>query len=331
MNSFTRFAIIGTGSWGTALAVALHRAGLTVSMWGRDESIANALSSGSGNPTYLPDIDLPAIRADTNPAILAENDAILSVVPAQKTRDILQRAAPYIDSDKPILVCAKGIEQASLQFMTDVVGEAIPTAVPAVLSGPSFAEDVARGLPTAVTLACEDEELGQALTKAIGQPSFRPYWTDDVIGAQIGGALKNVLAISCGIVEGLELGRSAHAALLSRGFAEMRRLALAMGAQETTLSGLSGLGDLVLTCSSTQSRNMSFGLALGKGASAPELLSSQTSVVEGAATASAIVQLANQYSIDMPISQSVYDILKGNLTVERAITSLLERPFKGEI
>ncbi|MEM8635748.1 MAG: NAD(P)H-dependent glycerol-3-phosphate dehydrogenase, partial [Pseudomonadota bacterium] len=228
------------------------------------------------------------------------------------------------------LLCAKGIERQSLKLMTTVLEEALPDALPAVLSGPSFAHDVARGLPTAVTLACADEEVGSALVQAIGQPMFRPYWSPDLIGAEVGGAVKNVLAIACGIVEGLELGKSAHAALLSRGFAEMRRLAVALGAEDRTLSGLSGLGDLVLTCSSSQSRNMSFGIALGKGEKASDVLSRRSSVTEGAATAPSLALLASKLGVEMPICEAIDKILRSETTVDQAITRLLDRPFKEE-
>ena len=215
--------------------------------------------------------------------------------------------------------------------MTDVLAEELPETIPAVLSGPSFAADVARGLPTAVTLACNDGVLGHDLMAAIGRDVFRPYWSDDLIGAEIGGAVKNVLAIACGMVEGLRLGKSAHAALLTRGFAEMTRLGVAMGARAETLAGLCGLGDLVLTCSSTQSRNMSFGKALGEGRSAEAILSERRAVTEGAATAPALVALAEREGVDMPICNAVSGILDGKITVGEALDGLLSRPFKGEV
>ena len=214
--------------------------------------------------------------------------------------------------------------------MSDVLTQTIPHATPAVLSGPSFAADVARGLPTAVTLACEDKALGETLMKAIGRPTFRPYWSDDLIGAEVGGAVKNVLAIACGIVEGQQLGRSAHAALIARGFAEMTRLTVAMGGEAQTLSGLCGLGDLVLTCSSVQSRNMSFGKALGEGQSAEEILGARNSVTEGVATAPALIKLARKNGVQMPICQAVDDILAGRASLQGVISALLSRPFTEE-
>lgn len=328
--SFDTIGVMGAGAWGTALALTARAAGRDVRIHSRDPALADALSSGRGNPTYLPGIDLPPLPAFTDPAGLEGADAILAVVPAQYARTAFEAAAVHIAPGTPVLLCSKGIERGSLCLMTDILAQTVPGAVPAVLSGPSFASDVARGLPTAVTLACKDEALGNALMRAIGRPTFRPYWTSDVLGAEIGGAVKNVLAIACGMVEGLGLGKSAHAALLTRGFAEMRRLAAAMGAERETLSGLCGLGDLVLTCSSPQSRNMSFGRALGEGQSAEDILASRKSVTEGAATAPALVQLAAQRGVDMPICKSVHDILAGTVTVSEAMNQLLSRPFREE-
>ncbi|MEQ9316770.1 MAG: NAD(P)H-dependent glycerol-3-phosphate dehydrogenase, partial [Henriciella sp.] len=260
-----KVGILGAGAWGTALAYTAKEAGRDVKIWAREPDVAEALSRGNGNPTFLPGLDLPAMEASTELGSLAVSEVILSVVPAQHARGLFSDLAPHVSAGTPILLCSKGIEQSTLSLMTDVLHETVPQAVPAVLSGPSFAADVARGLPTAVTLACSNKALGEELMQAIGRPTFRPYWSNDLIGAEIGGAVKNVLAIACGIVEGLKLGKSAHAALIARGFAEMTRLAVALGGQAATLSGLCGLGDLVLTCSSIQSRNMSFGKALGEG------------------------------------------------------------------
>jgi glycerol-3-phosphate dehydrogenase (NAD(P)+) len=240
---------------------------------------------------------------------------------------VLESFLPYARPRLPIVLCAKGIEQSSLSLMTDVLGETIPKALPAVLSGPSFAIDTAQGLPTAVTLACTDEAIGNQLIEALGTSRFRPYLATDLIGAEIGGAVKNVLAIACGISEGRELGKSAHAALISRGFAEMTRLALAMGGKRETLAGLCGLGDLVLTCSSPQSRNMSCGLALGRGVSLADIMASRKAVTEGVASAPAVVALAQRHGVDMPICQAVDDILAGRISVEAAIEALLARPF----
>lgn len=327
---FQRFGVLGAGAWGTALAVTVQEAGRDVIIVAREPEVAEALSAGRGNPDFLPGVALPVLKATTDTAALAGCDAVLAVVPAQFARAAFLQAGDVIAPGTPVLLCAKGIEQSSLALMTEVLAETLPQAVPAVLSGPSFAADVARGLPTALTLACEDERLATALARAIGRPQFRPYWSRDLIGAEIGGAVKNVLAIACGMVEGLGLGRSAHAALLTRGFAEMKRLAAARGALPETLSGLSGLGDLVLTCSSPQSRNMSFGKALGEGQSAADILAARRAVTEGAASAPAIAALAARHGVEMPICQSVAAILAGEVTVSDALEALLARPFRQE-
>jgi glycerol-3-phosphate dehydrogenase (NAD(P)+) len=229
-----------------------------------------------------------------------------------------------------MVLCAKGVEQGSLKLMTEVLAEALPQAAPAVLSGPSFAGEVARGLPTAVTLACPDDALGRALAEALATPSFRPYLAPDMVGAEVGGAIKNVLAIACGIVEGRGLGRSAHAALITRGFAEMTRLAEALGGQAETVAGLCGLGDLVLTCSSPQSRNMSVGLALGRGETLEAALAGKLSVAEGVASAPAVRQLSARLGIETPIAAAVAAILAGEVEVDAAIAALLSRPLRAE-
>lgn len=334
MAKFSRIGVLGAGAWGTALGASLYKTaaerGLQIPVWALESEVADALTRGDGNPVYLPGYDLPQMQASSDMSSLANCDALLAVVPAQFARKSFETLAPLIAPGTPILLCAKGIEQKTLSLMTDVVKETLPQAVPAVLSGPSFAADVARGLPTAVTLACEDEALGKALMEAIGQPAFRPYWSDDLIGAEIGGAVKNVLAIACGICEGLQLGKSAHAALIARGFAEMTRLGVALGGKAETLAGLCGLGDLVLTCSSPQSRNMSFGLALGQGRSAAAILAERNAVTEGVATAPALVKLAQKHGVEMPICEGVAAILSEDLTVSDAMTALLSRPYKGE-
>ncbi len=330
MREIRVIGVMGAGAWGTALALTAHEAGRTVRLHAREADVAAALSAGEGNPRFLPGVDLPRLPAGTDPAILAGADAILAVVPAQFARLALAEAAPHIAAGTPVLLCAKGIEQGRLALMTEVLAETVPHAVPGVLSGPSFALDVARGLPTAVTLATEDVALGRVLMAAIGRPVFRPYWSSDLIGAEVGGAVKNVLAIACGLTEGLGLGRSAHAALLTRGFAEMTRLGVAKGARADTLAGLCGLGDLVLTCTSTQSRNMSFGKALGEGRTAEDVLGERQAVTEGAATAPAIAALADRLGVDMPICQAVAAILAGRTTVGDAVDALLSRPFREE-
>ncbi len=322
--------MLGAGAWGTALAVCAIAAGRDVKVWAREPDIAEALSKGRGNPVFLPDTVLPSMSASTDMAHLAGCDAILAVAPAQHLRSALRTLNTYLKPGAAIALCSKGIERGSLKLMTQVLAEECPNASPAVLSGPSFAIDVARGLPTAVTLACPDRATGDAWRRAVGRPHFRTYWSDDLIGAEAGGAVKNVLAIACGVCEGMGLGRSAHAALIARGFAEMTRLGVALGGRAETLAGLCGLGDLVLTCSSSQSRNMSFGMELGRGKSAKEILAQRKSVTEGAETAPAVVELARKLGVDLPICGIVLEMVEGRLDARAALDSLLNRPLKDE-
>lgn len=329
-TTFQRVGVAGAGAWGTALAICALAAGRDVKMWALEADIAAALSAGQGNPTFLPNTTVPAMPASTDMATLADCDAILLVAPAQHLRATVRRLAPHLKPGTPIALCSKGFERGSLKMMTDVLAEEAPQASPAVLSGPSFAIDVARGLPTAVTLACPDRAIGDAWMRSIGRPHFRTYWTDDLIGAEAGGAIKNVLAIACGVCEGMGLGRSAHAALIARGFAEMTRLGVKLGGRPETLAGLCGLGDLVLTCSSPQSRNMSFGMELGRGKSAQEILSTRKTVTEGAETAPAVVALAKKLNVDLPICEVVLDMIEGRLDARAAVDRLLNRPMKEE-
>jgi glycerol-3-phosphate dehydrogenase (NAD(P)+) len=272
----------------------------------------------------------PQLKATTALADIAEADAVLMVAPAQHVRRVAGALAASLPEDRPVVVCAKGIEQATGKLMGDVIAEALPQATLAVLSGPSFAADVARGLPAALTLACRHEPTGAMLAERLAGRNFRLYWTSDVAGVELGGSLKNVLAIAAGIVDGKGLGASAHAALVTRGFAEMRRLGEAMGARPETLMGLSGLGDLILTCGSPQSRNMSLGRALGQGKSLAEILGSRNSVTEGVYTAAAVVRLAHEKRIEMPIVEAVHAILEGKVAVDTAIGELMSRPLKAE-
>ena len=326
-----RAGVIGGGAWGTALAEVCARAGREVILWAREPDVVASVNGGRENAVFLPGVRLdPAIRATAEMADLASADFILAVAPAQHLRAALTAFAPHARPRLPILLCAKGVEQGSLKLMTQVLAETIPAAAPAVLSGPSFAAEVARGLPTAVTLACPDEDLGWTLAEAIATPAFRPYLASDMIGAEAGGAVKNVLAIACGIVEGRGLGRSAHAALITRGFSELTRLAVALGGAAETVAGLCGLGDLVLTCSSPQSRNMSVGLALGQGQSLAEALAGKLSVAEGVASAPAVRDLARRLGVDAPICQAVAAILDGQVGVDSAIQGLLSRPLREE-
>ena len=327
---FESIAVIGAGAWGTALALNAHRAGRKVKIWAREADVARKLSRGEGNPRYFPEVTMPPISATDRLEDLAECDAIMMVTPAQFARAAMESLAPIVKKDASILLCSKVVEAGTLKLMSEVLSECMPEARGSVLSGPSFAIDVAHGLPTAVTLASHSTDEGEAWVNAIGRPEFRPYFAPDVIGAEIGGAVKNVLAIACGAVEGMGLGRSAHAALISRGFAEMTRLAVAMGARQETLMGLCGLGDLVLTCSSMQSRNMSFGYALGQGRIAADILAERQSVTEGVASAPGVVSLASRFDVDMPICEGVAAVLGGQATLTEAVDALLNRPFRSE-
>lgn len=323
--------VIGGGAWGTAMAQTLASAGRDVTLWAFEADCVDAINTTHENTLFLPGVTLsPAISATTDLSALGACDAVLAVSPAQFMRRSLESYAPHVPTGQPIVLCSKGIEISTRMFMSDVLSDVIPHATPAVLSGPSFAIDVARGLPTAVTLACADEAVGAALVQAIAARTFRPYYSPDVLGAEIGGAVKNVLAIVCGIVLGKDLGRSAHAAIIARGFAEMTRLGTALGCNAETLTGLSGLGDLVLTCSSEQSRNMSCGLAMGRGQSARDIVSGRTAVTEGVATAPALKALAQSRGVDMPICFALADILAEKISVDQAITALLSRDHKAE-
>ncbi len=331
-TKFQNFGVIGGGAWGTALAQTLAANGKNVKLWAFEQDCVEAINNQHENTLYLPGVPLHKnIHATTDFADLADVEAVLAVAPAQHMRGILAGFAPYAATGLPVILCSKGIEISTLSFMSDVLKDSVPQATTAVLSGPSFAIDVAKGLPTAVTLACADEKLGFQLAASIAAPTFRPYLSTDVLGAEIGGAVKNVLAIACGIVLGKGLGRSAHASLIARGFAEMTRLGEALGARRETLTGLCGLGDLVLTCSSEQSRNMSCGLALGQGQTLGEIMGGRTAVTEGVATAPALRQLARNVKIEMPISEAVAAVLAGDIDVDTAIAGLLTRPQKNEV
>jgi glycerol-3-phosphate dehydrogenase (NAD(P)+) len=329
--SYKHVGVIGAGAWGTALAQVCARAGLDVTLQARETEVVASVNTAHENTLFLPGIALePAIQAVADMAGLASCDLILAVAPAQHLRSALKALASHLKPGVPVVLCAKGVEQGSLKLMTEVAEETIPGTPVAVLSGPSFAGEVARNLPTAVTLACEDEALGRAIAEAIATPTFRPYIAGDLIGAEAGGAVKNVLAIACGIVEGKGLGRSAHASVITRGFAELTRLAVALGAKAETVAGLCGLGDLVLTCSSPQSRNMSVGLALGQGMTLQEALAGKLSVAEGVASAPAVRALARKLGVEVPICEAVAAILAGEIAVDAAIVGLLSRPLKSE-
>lgn len=330
-SAINKIGIVGGGAWGTALAVACAAAGREVVLWARESAVVEAINGEHRNTMFLPDAALdPAIRATSDFADVAAMDAVLLVAPAQFLRATAAELAAHWSDGAPAVICAKGIEQGSGALMSEVVAEALPQARQAVLSGPTFAAEVAKGLPTAVTLACEDAELGSALVTALGTATFRPYLAHDIVGAEVGGAVKNVIAIGCGIVSGRSLGSNARAALITRGLAEIMRLGRSLGAQVETLMGLSGQGDLVLTCSSEQSRNMSLGAALGRGERLSDILSLRNSVAEGLSSAPAVVALAERLGVDMPISAAVNAILHEGADVDEAIAKLLSRPFRSE-
>lgn len=328
---FRTAGVIGAGAWGTALAQVAGWAGLDVLLQAREPEVVDSIRARRVNEAFLPGVTLDdRVRVTGELADLAACDVILAVPPAQHMRSTLQAFAAHHRPGVPVVLCSKGIERGSLKLMTDVLAETLPAAPAAVLSGPSFAAEVARGLPSAVTLACADEALGESLMETLSAPAFRPYLATDLVGAEVGGAIKNVLAIACGMSEGRGLGRSAHAALITRGFAEMTRMGVALGGQAETVAGLCGLGDLVLTCSSPQSRNMSLGLALGQGQSVEQALAGKRSVAEGYESAPAVRELAAKMGVDMPISLAVAALLAGETTVGDVIEDLLSRPLKAE-
>jgi glycerol-3-phosphate dehydrogenase (NAD(P)+) len=326
--AFDRIAVLGGGAWGTALANVTARAGRNVMLWEHDEANAEQLAQKRESRFLRGARIEDGIEVTRELADAARAQAILLVVPAQVTRAVVKALAAAIAPNTPVIACAKGIEHGTHKFMTEVIAECAPTAVPAILSGPSFAADVARGLPTAVTLAAQDEALAAELARALASRGFRPYQSSDVRGVEIGGAAKNVLAIAAGIVTGRGLGASALAALTTRGFAELVRFGRAHGAKPETMMGLSGLGDLILTCSSPQSRNFSFGVNLGKGVAAADIHG--TGLAEGVYTAPVLLEMARARDVDMPISAAVAAMLSGRMNVDEAIESLMTRPLRSE-
>ena len=325
MPSFKSVAVIGAGAWGTALAGVAARAGREVVLCARNADSAKQIAATRSNPK-LPDVKLDAAIAVTSDIAQAANaDIILIATPAQNLREAVSLLAPHLAKAKPVIACAKGIERGTHRFMTEVIAAAAPDAAPAILSGPGFADDVARGLPTAVTLAAKDEQLAAELVQALGSATFRPYHSTDIRGVEIGGAAKNVLAIAAGIAVGRKLGASALAALTTRGFSELIRLGHACGARSETMAGLSGLGDLILTCSNQQSRNFALGIALGRGEAKPA-----GKLAEGEFTAPVMIELALSKDVELPVSSAVAAILRGAVTIDEAIEGLLTRPFKAE-
>ena len=323
-----KLGVIGGGAWGTALAQVAAAGGRETLLWALEAEVVAAINERHENSLFLAGVPLdPHIRATSDLGELDACDAWLVVTPAQHMRSVLARGP---SGDRPLILCSKGIEEKSGALLHQVAREAAPNSPIAVLSGPTFAHEVASGLPTAVTLAASDSALGEQLRGRIARPQFRIYVTDDVAGAEIGGAVKNVLAIACGIVDGKGLGQNARAALIGRGFAEMTRLGLAFGARRETLAGLSGLGDLVLTCSSTSSRNFSLGKGIGEGRAPAELLSDRRTVAEGAFTAPVLARIARERGIDMPIVQAVDALLTGGASVDAVLNEILSRPPKAE-
>ncbi len=332
MNSYQHFGIIGAGAWGTALAQTLVRTGRDVTLWAYEAEVAGTINARHENTKFLPGISLnPQIRATNKLEDLALCEVWLMVTPTQAMRSVCQKlAAMHSEKKPPVIIGSKGIEKESLALPAAIIAAELPDHTLAILSGPTFAAEVAKDYPAAITLACKDPDLAQQLAQAIGGRTFRPYISEDLIGAQIGGALKNVLAVACGIAAGCGMGENARAALITRGLAEMVRLGKALGARAETLMGLSGLGDLVLTCSSTQSRNMSLGMALGQGANLADILAARTSVAEGVPTAAAALELAQKHDVEMPIVAAADAILNHGASVGDTIAALLARPFRAE-
>ena len=332
MGDQTRIGIIGGGAWGTALAAAMRRAGCAATLWAREAEVVEAINTRHENTGFLPGIALdPGIHATAELGEAADADVVLLVAPAQHTRDLTRDLAPALRPGTPLVICAKGVETGSGALLSEVVAETLPGAPVAVLSGPSFAAEVARDLPTAVTLAAADMALAERLATIIGSTNFRPYHGDDPVGVQIGGALKNVIAIACGVAKGRGLGDNTGAALITRGLAEMARLGAALGARRETLMGLSGLGDLVLTCTHEQSRNFTLGIAVGQGSILDDYLAGRMTVAEGVASAQATVVLASRHDVELPIAGAVDAVLNRGADIGHEIAGLLARPFTPEL
>lgn len=328
MTSYDRFGVVGGGAWGTALAQLLAAGGAPVRLWAREADVVAAINAEHRNPAFLPGAQLsPSLTATADLAAMADCDALLVVVPVPYLRAVLAELPP---GDAPLIFCSKGMEAGSFAFPVDMARDIAPHRPHAVLSGPTFAHEVAAGLPTAITLAAADVALATKLAQALARPHFRPYVSTDVIGAEIGGAVKNILAIACGIVEGAGLGLNARAALISRGFAEMTRFGLSRGAKAETLAGLAGLGDLVLTCTSANSRNFALGQGLGRGEAIDALMADRRTIAEGAFSAPVVAAAARADGVDMPIADTVARLVAGEMQVADAIQALLSRPLRLE-
>jgi len=327
----SKIGIIGAGAWGSALAMIMRRAGNDVVLQAHEPETADDINQNHVNTVFLPGVELdPDIQATTRLSDAVDADAVMVVAPAQHLRTICEAAAADWPDNVPAIICAKGIEQKTCALMSEVVSMALPRKPVAVLSGPTFAIEVARDLPTAVTLACRDETLGKVLMEQMNTRHFRIYRSQDVMGAQIGGAIKNVLAIACGIVDGRGLGENTRAALVTRGLAEMIRLGAAKGAKQETLAGLSGLGDLTLTCNAMQSRNFSLGVGLGQGKTLDQITAERKAVAEGGFTASSVVDLARKIDVEVPICSAVDKVINHGVEIDTVISGLLSRPLKEE-
>ena len=332
MNHLSEIAVIGAGAWGTALATLAHRVGNRVTLWSRNPQVVQSIRRTRMNEVYLPEVYIdPEVRVTEDLADLRQSEVILLAVPAQHLRALCISLSDLVAEHVPLVICAKGIERGSLMFMHEVVHSILPRNPIAILSGPNFAREAATGLPTATVLACADMHLGNRLVHLLGGKYFRPYLTDDVMGVAVGGALKNVVAIACGIAAGANLGENAQAAIITRGLAEMTRLTVLKGGRADTMMGLAGMGDLVLTCKSPMSRNYSFGVRLGLGLSLESALSGHRGgVIEGVETAESAYDMSSKQLIAMPICTSVHEVLQGQKDVAGAISLLLERPFTTE-
>ena len=326
-----KIGIIGAGAWGTALAEVLSFNNNQVAIWAFEREVVFDINEKHKNNLYLKGVSLnKTITATNNLEDMAEQEVIFLAMPAQHLRAISRQLKPIIGKNCFFIICAKGFEEKTGLLLSDILADELPKNTIAVLSGPTFAIEVAKKIPTAVTLATKNIHMGKSLIEQMGTTWFRPYLSDDVIGCQVGGAVKNVLAIACGIVVGRKMGDNTKAALITRGLAEILRLALALGAKTETLMGLSGIGDLILTANSMQSRNFSLGVELGKGKSLKEILSLRNSIAEGVYTVAAVCQKAKDLGIEMPISKGVNDVINNGRAVDDVIKSLLERPFKKE-
>lgn len=321
--------VIGGGAWGTALAVVANRAGSKVCLATRNRNVVDTIREQRINDIYLPEIYIdPAIAISDDLTQACHSDAVIMAMPSHCVRSACIAISDLIPPGIPLVLGSKGVERGSLLYMSEVVASVLPANPIAVISGPNFADETARGAPTATTIACKDNALGEMLVYALGGRLFRPYLTDDIMGTQTGGAVKNVIAIACGIANGKGMGENARAAIITRGFAEMTRLALAKGGRLETMAGLSGLGDLMLTCSSVTSRNMSFGDALGRGKQVDDFFIGEgRNVLEGAMAAESVVKLAKKHGLEMPISEAVHKVINEKMNVDEAIVGLLERPF----